>query len=247
MSFIYGTKLATLQDDLFKAYKDNPRQPWDQNTIDKLAKNKWIKLSVKLGPNNLTVRNYCLVDLLQKKEEHITEILKLCRILAPAYLWLEGYSYWLYTEPFLAAYESSGYLSSATTRALKIFRNRVNAAFGETAYTRLGTLYPAPFGDLRNVPLAYRLQTHKIPENSKKHPVLKQLPTYHIEPKPLGFNLHTDTKKSIYTIDSGVPLTPSKKPFKWYQGYDKKYPNKISELKAMLSFKRILSIAKGFK
>lgn len=247
MIFIYGSELANFQDEIFRKYKENPSTSWSNHTIEKLSKNRWIKLASKLGPNNLVIRNHCLVDLLRKNQDHRDEILKLCHVLAPSGLWLEGYSYWVYTEPFLSAYETSSYASPATSIALRDFRTQVQKAFIQTAYSRLGILYPAPFGDLRNTALAPSLQTAEIPDIAQKHPVMKQLPRYYITPKPLGFNLHTGTKESVYIIDSGIPKKPNGDTFVWYEGYDKKYPTKIKEIQDMMNLKRILSIIKGFK
>jgi hypothetical protein len=247
MSFIYGSELANLQDAVFRKYKESPSTSWSEYTIDRISNNKWIKIATRFGPNNLVIRNHCLVDLLCKNQSHRDEILKLCHTLAPSGLWLEGYSYWIYTEPFLKAYEISSYTSPATSIFLKDFRTRVDKAFIQTAYNNSGVLYPAPFGDLRNISLATHLQTNTTPDAAQKHPVMKQLPRYYITPKPLGFNLHTNTKESVYVIDSGIPKKPGGEPFLWYKGYDKKYPTKMSEIRAMINFKRILSIIKGFK
>lgn len=247
MTFIYGSNLADLQDAFFKRYKDDPFQFWSQHSIDILSKNRWVKKASKLGPNNLVIRNLCLIDLLRKREDHRDEILRLCHILAPTGLWLEGYSYWVYTEPFLSAYEASSYVSPAASIALRDFRTQVDKAFIQTAYSRSGVLYPAPFGDLRNIPLAPHLQTTTLPDVAQKHPVMKQLPRYYITPKPLGFNLHTGTKESVYVIDSGVPKKTNGELFSWYEGYEKKYPTKMSELRDMINLKRILSIIKKFK
>jgi len=161
-------------------------------------------------------------------------------------LWAEGYSYWLYTKPFIEYYAfKANYDHSNTTLVppFEYFISTIDHGFADTAYYRKGILYPAPFGDLRDIPLEKHLQ-NKVPfTNVDIDPLFKYNQKYTIYGNPMGFNTHIP--KDSYRIDaaSGIPVDPDKSvPFKFYEGYSLKYKNKWQELLDTFSFKRIKSI-----
>ena len=64
---------------------------------------------------------------------------------------------------------------------------------------------------------------------------------YTIQDRNLGMNTHTP-RKSILTIKNGVPVDSNGAEFHWYEGYDKKYPNKLAEILDTISPMRLFSI-----
>lgn len=246
MSFIYGTKLAKLQDrtfeDIVNGKSVNPK------IYKKLKENLWITLSEKIAPNNLVVRNYCVLDLLNKSCFNYEKIYKLCCILSNETIWLEGYSYWLYTKRFLKEYYSKCLLDRNRGLALALLINKIDSSFADTAYKRGDKLYPAPYGDLRDQPLVYSLQDEDPTPTCRKSLVVKDYPRYYIKPAPLGFNLHTPSKESTYVINGeGFPESYDGKIFQWYTEYKNKYPSFLHEIRDMMNFRRILSIIRGYR
>jgi hypothetical protein len=146
-------------------------------------------------------------------------------------VWLEGYSYWLYTKPFLEKYnEKFG------TAEIQKFIEDINSSFVKTAYRRGDKLYPAPYGDLRDVPLEDSLQHEISSIEASIGIVTKNNDTYFIKAAALGFNMHTPETGAEIKITDGRPEN-----FVFYEGYDRKYKNSFLELLDMLDIRRLFS------
>ncbi len=231
-NFEYGSSLANFQDELFEKY--NSGEEITEQEVKRLESNQWVTLSYFLAPSNLVVRHYALADLARGEKKNEEKINKLLEKMAPASVWLEGYSYWLYAKPFLQKYADQFEAQDIQDRICAM-----DTIFTRTAYLRDGKLYPAPFGDLRDVPLEESLQTGTTTSEVSTLVITKENDTYYIKPAPLGFNMHTPEKEMEIKIVDGVPEN-----FEFYEGYDKKYKNAFEEFIDMLDTKRILSIFK---
>lgn len=248
MIFIYGTKLAELQDRLFQ--KLCKGEVVSQEDIDNVNKNVWVSISYRIAPSNLVIRNQILSILLSNSDEYkskkITRLNKaLWLLFGKDILWQEGYSYWLYTKPFIERYAKSLediYLDSTSIRYLI---STCDENFCRAGYTRQGVLYPPPFGDLRDQPIEECFQDRYPMKSYRAFPVEKSNRLYNIQSFPLGLNLHTSHTPLLRYNDNGVPLEVSTgKPIKWYEGYPSKYPHFYSELLDMLKLSRLKSAFK---
>jgi hypothetical protein len=119
--------------------------------------------------------------------------------------------------------------------------DEIDRSFFATSYQRNSLRYPAPFGDLRDIPLEPVLQSMQpIVESCNKGCVLKKSDTsYTIFGWPVGLNPHIPAKTYDINIMNGIPVG-----FTFYTGYDKKYPSVISEWADILNPKRIFSFFK---
>ncbi|MBD3248224.1 hypothetical protein GF382_02950 [Candidatus Falkowbacteria bacterium] len=229
-NFEYGSSLANLQDELFARY--NSGGEITRQDIKRLESNRWVGLSYFLAPSNLVVRHYVLIDLARGEEKNKEKIKKLIERIAPQSVWLEGYSYWLYTKPFLQKYVDEFELDD-----IQIHICAIDTIFEKTAYHRNTKLYPAPFGDVRDIPLEGSSQDSTITAEISIGIIEKNNDIYNIKPAPLGFNLHTPDKEAEIKIVDGIPEN-----FEFYEGYSQKYKNAFEELIDMLDLKRIFSI-----
>lgn len=209
------------------------------------SENRWVEAARVLGPNNLVLRQYVLLDYVHNTPGHFSFIMDMFKKItfwktgAVKLLWGESYSYWLYTKPFFVLY-CNKFGQSAVT--LGIYSTMVDRGFQATSYLRGSVMYPAPFGDLRDEPLEAALQyTALMADNvdilpvSKKTSVDKVI-SYTIQGIAVGYNGHIQVNNSSATIVNGVPT-----PFTWYTGYANKYPDWWSQLLDMANIKRILS------
>lgn len=230
MNFESGTSLAVFQDRLIKQVRKKDLTI-SRKDLRRLNGNLWVCAAARLGPNNLVIRHRCLQDIFNGKRSNRVKILRLFDTLTPG-LWAEGYSYWKYTKEILSAWANLYQTSFCT------LISEVDTNFVRTAYTgKDGKLWPAPFGDLREEPLEDSLQGKEAESKVTCSPVTKIEDIYRVSPYPLGENLHTVVKGYTVRIRDGVP-----EGFKFYEGYDKKYTNKVSEALDMLSPRRIFSI-----
>jgi hypothetical protein len=178
----------------------------------------------------MVVRHYCLIDLFNNNQNNEKKIMDLVGRIGSDSVWLEGYSYWLYTKPFLEEYNKK-----FKTAEMEKFIESVDSNFVKTAYWRDDKLYPAPYGDLRDIPLENSLQ-RKTPSNEVSVGIItKNNYNYFIKAAPLGFNMHTSETEARIKIVDGQP-----KNFAFYEGYDKKYKNFFLEFLDMLSARRLL-------
>lgn len=233
-NFQSGTDLAVFQDNLIAKYSNNDRK-LTASEIDKLYHNTWVDMAAVLAPCNLVIRHLCLQDLFSRVHSNESKILSQIDIIGKNNIWLEGYSYWEYSLMTLRPYARD--LGSYNI-GLKIAA--INNFFSLTSYIGPdGKKWPAPFGDLRKGPLSDQFggisMTYKVDFFTKDGPV------YTIQDRNLGMNTHTP-RKSILTIKNGVPVDSKGSEFHWYEGYDKKYPNKLAEILDTISPMRLFSI-----
>jgi hypothetical protein len=214
-----GTQLARAQDSLMALYKEG--DTIEPKTIDSLENNLWIKASIKLCPSNLTVRQWCLIDLFKRDPYHAFHIKKMMKLLSQdGNLWLEGYSYWKYTKEFVIEW-----LNEFEDAEIRNLVHSIDQAFSLSSYERGVLYYPAPFGDLRNESLK------RCPEyvTNGSVGILKifrdNIVIYKIYGQPVGLNTHIPIDTTIIKVVGGTPVG-----FKFYQGYDKKYKNQEEEI-----------------
>ena len=250
MNFMWNGKLWQFQQDLFDSYVAG-RRSFSKDEIDYLKANLPIKIARWLAPSNLVIRHLCLLDLMSKECSFVSVIKELVDILAynkknkRVNIWAESYAYWAGdTRPFLIEWVKAVNLSGIDLEDLKATISEINNNFRRTSYERNGVSYPAPFGDVWDCPLEDALQQPK--DKGNVLPVVRVCdPIIKISTKPIGFNMHTDTVEKPYDTTTGIPIDmETDKPFKFYKGYEEKYPTKWSEIKAMLSIKRFLSAFK---
>jgi len=226
MNFESGTPLARFQDDLLTRIKNHENIIFDKNIISRLEDNMWVKSAEKLAPNNLVIRQYCLIDILTTQPRNAQKIELLIQKLAPqgycGRLWAEGYSYWEYTKQAIDLWiENVKHL-----HGLNCYLIDIDRGFQETSYEREGIRYPAPFGDVRDEPLRPELQyrnTQQVFIWSGRF-LKKSYDRYWISPYLLGGNTHTPSKESSVVIKDGRPVN-----FKFYTGYDNKFTSRKSE------------------
>ena len=240
VNFETGSSLADFQDALYQRLFTGGTV--SSTELTRLASNLWVRTAAVTAPGNLVVRHYCLIDIITKQTNYFSAIENQIRRLTYwksgasnlFLLWAEGYSYWRYTKPFLQMY---------TERLGKIFIiDRVDLGFQKTAYLRGTatnyTLYPAPYGDLRDEPLEPALQDRaKIEHDVTITPVKRFSLRYDITGLPIGLNAHIPMVDSTVRIVKDIPT-----PFTWYTGYNNKYPNKAAEAMDVFNIKRISSL-----
>jgi len=241
MNFLWDGPLASLQDNIFNQLMTG--QEISEKDYKKLKRSIPVKIAEILAPCNLVVRNYCLLDLISGQNKHQTKIFNLCLKMCGTSnmswadkLWQEGHSYWGYTRYILKVY-GQHFNEAWVTDCI----NTINNNFRRTSYERDGISYPAPFGDIWNIPLENELQQPK--DKSNCGPIRIELPIIKVNTNPLGLNLHTTYVNTVYDTTSGIPVNmQTDKPFKFYQGYKEKYPHVWNEIWAMLSIRRLLSV-----
>lgn len=235
------SKLAELQDKVFEQYKNG--EEINENDIKKLKRSKWVKWAYKLAPNNLVVRNYCLIDLIDNEQNHYAEINELLKILGKD-IWLEGYTYWLYCKYYILEYSKKFILAHFSDGVKLIDRN-----FAITSYNGIdGQKFPVPFGDLRYQKLEDELQTIASETNCKVGIINKEQDFYTIKAKPIGFNTHIPKKNMKIKIIEGFPFViegSKQTKFKFYEGYDKKYGNNREKIRDTFNVKRFVGLIKN--
>ncbi len=244
-NFKNGTALAIQQDQYIKLYKTGGKLTSSQ--ISDMEQNVWVATAAKMAPSNLVIRQYALIDLFKGTANHRDKIFKQMDILSYKLpgedrIWAEGYSYYVYTMDAVDLWISKFDFSYDLT-AIKNIINWVRNGFVATSYLRVNKWYPAPFGDLRDIPLAQDLQYMHPPKTKRiSNVVINYLGDqgkfwYSIDGKPIGLNTHIP--KDSYTIEivDGIPQN-----FKFYVGYDKKYKNSWEEYLDTYNIKRVRSI-----
>lgn len=250
INFDSGSKLADFQEACYNKLLN--KQTLSSKEIDQLKGNQWVNLAKTLAPSNLVIRHFCLLDIIENSTKHLREIIEQIKKLTydenkeEKLLWAEGYSYWLYTKKFLKLYNKFPILHII---------DMIDLGFQKTSYIRGNILYPAPFGDLRDIPLEEHLQSY-INYNGVINyyrmkvvtPVLRIIDKdgtvqYFIKGIPVSLNAHIQKKDTLIEIKDGIPVN-----FKFYHdegnrsAYQVKYPNKIKEFTDVLDPKRILSL-----
>ena len=228
MNFKSGTALAVQQDTLIASY--NRGEKISKEVLDDLKNNWWVKTAFVTAPSNLVVRHLALIDLIEGKPGHANDIINLIEKLTYTRadilinrLWAEGYSYFCYTMDILGVW-----LNKFNNFTVQSMIRYTELGFIATSYLREGAYYPALFGDLRVQPLNPSLQIiHPIETqviSFVKMIVMDGVIIYSCDAWPLGFNAHIGTKKTTAKVIGGVVYD-----FNFYNGYDKKYPNKFAE------------------
>ncbi|MFW6273020.1 MAG: hypothetical protein ACOC2U_04510 [bacterium] len=228
--------LALMQDRVFNKLSNSDTISNDE--INRLKNNCWVRWAEKLAPNNLVVRNLCLLDIIENDTKRIKRIYSQVESLVYYdktfhYIWAEGYSYWLYTKPILKMYSNR-----FDVEYIKSLIENVDENFQKSAYIRDGVLYPAPYGDLRNEPLEDTLQNiNKVETNVILTHIVKIDSIYRIAAWEVGLNTHITKKPMSIKIIDGHPhimKNDSLFEYEWYSGYNKKYKCKIDEITDVL-------------
>jgi len=233
-TFTYGSALADQQTTTFNSYVQN--EPIPQGIIDSLSNNLWVTMAIELCPSNLVVRNLCLIDIVNSKPNNL-DIIKSQLVLLGSGLWLEGYNYWIYTKPFIELYYTKfGYFKS--------YIDSMDLMFRLSAYSINDIIYPAPFGDVSNKPLENQdsiyIDNFSIRPLVKKT-LIKGVIEYNIDKCILGLNTHVPSESTNIIVSNNVCVIQDTAcvPFKWYEGYDKKYGNQIEELSDIFKKDRV--------
>ena len=221
------TELAIYQTDVYNNFSASV--PISKITLDSLENNIWVATAYSLAPSNLVIRQYALIDLIKHKPQHKSQIKHLLNTLSGSQpsnrIWLEGYSYWVYTCNIL-----DKWLITFNNPEINLIVRDIDMGFVCTAYLNpVSSLWlPAPFGDLReNFSLAPHLQEEAKQKNEKESSceilnvnlsVSPDSIVYTIAPAPVGLNDHTPKTSSIIKIKDGYPIG-----FKWYTGMKNKY------------------------
>lgn len=245
VNFKNSTALARQQDEYINIYKSGGHISDSQ--INDMEYNAWVATAAKMAPGNLVARQWALVDLFKNSAAHRGAILNIVNTLSykqvGAYrLWAEGYSYFNYTmdviKPWIEKFQGSHDLSD-----LKNIIQNIEQGFIITSYSRNGVWYPAPYGDLRNEPLApelqqdHELKTVRVTEVIFNYLASEKRIWYSITGRPIGLNTHIPKNDSTITIVNGVPAN-----FRFYTGYQNKYKNTWEEYMDTYHIKRLKSI-----
>jgi len=230
------TDLARLQDKLIEQYKSGNKKI-SENQMNELKNHTWVKLAKKYAPNNLVIRQYCLIDLFSNNDGKRSKIYDLVkRVSYNNRIWAEGYTYWLYTLDALELWADI-----FNEKKMNNIICKINLNFLNTAYLRNDKWYPAPFGDLRDKPLDNVIQiNHKINTIKIANIKLRKKDNkivYKITGKPIDLNTHIPKDNSTISISNEIPNK-----FKFYKGYDKKYSSKVAEMADTFDTKRVKSI-----
>jgi hypothetical protein len=234
MNIESGTSLAVFQDQLIARY--NQGGTISSAEMSRLKGNLWVETAATTAPNNLVVRHWCLIDLFSKTNTREQKIVNLLYTISSSGLWLEGYSYYMYTKMALTPYAKK-----FNSKAMTEFMTSADIAFSRSAYIGIdGKKWPAPFGDLRKGPLEPEYQSTTMVDPCDYGFLKRVGSTYTISARYLGCNTHTP-KDSVVKIVGGQPMVGSAG-FKWYEGYDNKYPSKTAEIIDTIGIKRLFSI-----
>ena len=242
--FVYTNtdSLAVEQDSLIKMYGRG--QTVSKDTIRALRINWWVLCSEKTAPNNLVIRQFCLIDLFSGKDRYGYRIQRLVDVISggpsPGRSWAEGYSYWKYSKEAIIPWLQK-FPGSPAAGPISVMVRQIDSTFAATSYLRDGHRRPAPFGDLWDIPLDSAAQDVDMADSAscrnmtvRKHFGFR---VYYISPMPLGFNGHCEDAASTRTIENGIPLN-----FKYYQGYHEKYHTEKAEWIDLLNPIRIFTI-----
>jgi hypothetical protein len=253
-NFKNGTALAVQQDQYIQKYLAGEKL--NSKEICDMEQNLWVAAASKLSPCNLVIRQWALIDLFKESAKHKENIRKMMDILT--YKEKEGYDIYEKGEDykiFAESYSYFGYTMDVLKLWIEKFESfcditdikgtidKINQGFIVTSYPRNGIWYPAPFGDLRDIPLkpdlqiSHEMNTLAISNIIFNYAALDDLVWYSIKGQPIGCNTHIPKNNSVIRIQNGIPVD-----FKFYEGYDKKYKNSWEEYKDTFDPKRLMSI-----
>lgn len=238
MNFKNGTELAKQQDVYLKRYLLGYK--FSKKEIKELESNLWVAMASKLAPSNLVIRQYALIDLITKMPRHLEPILNQIKTLTyntkdELKLWAEGYSYYRYTKEVLDEW-CRLFPTTSSACGINTLLKQIDKGFVETSYEKHGVLYPALFGDLRDEPLrdeygvlypAKKIDTKSITIANVFMAYDESVNSYMyiISGKPIGLNTHIPKNESVSFVIREDVIG-----FKYYEGYDKKYKNKMEEV-----------------
>jgi hypothetical protein len=241
----HSSYLADIQDRYMDAHLNGIHIP----VIDavELENNKWYKMAKELAPSSIVIRQLILIDIILQEPRHYEEILKLIKLLSywpyNGCIWSEGYSYFEFVYKFLDQYIVY-FNPMIDTEELEDMISYIKNGFVETAYKRDSLWYPAPFGDLRDIPLSDELQTacSRVKEEKKVEcsiitkKIEKDTIIYKIMGKPIGLNSHIPIDTFYVNVVNGLPN------IKFYTGYNNKYKSKIDEVRDVYDPRRLKSL-----
>ncbi len=242
--FETGKSLAEFQDQKFEDYKGGKSLTEEEK--NRLEKNMWVITARELAIGNLPVRQYCLIDLYNNSNNN-KDIIKVMLDTLGNQIWREGYTYWLYTKPFLMEYYKKFGLFGS-------FVDEMDAKFKRISYEGFENIYfPAPYGDVRKTQLEKFLQNDSIIVKANdiifpvsKNTILPGIIEYTVEGCPIGFNTHVPNERQIIKVIGKskvcVYTNDSCSDFSWYEGYDKKYDGKLSEYMDTFNYDRVNSL-----
>jgi len=245
--FETGSELASFQDKKFDDFQFNNGITNKEKV--RLERNLWVWTATDMAPGNLVIRQLCLIDLFNGKTVNYNLIMEQLDKVGGVGLFLEGYSYWIYTKPFLVKY-----YEVFKSPGLKIYVDQMDKKFLTTAYVLHGGIpRPAPFGDIADITLEYDvLALENIADNAEVFPVTKKTEgdtvTYTIEACAVGLNAHIPKKADTVVISGGVVYKSSGKmltPYEWYPGWEGKYNSRWDELMDVFDYRRVNSITVG--
>jgi hypothetical protein len=237
MAFVSGYALGALQERLESCLREGST-PSEQD-LHILHNNWWVRLAFYLAPNNLVLRNLCLQALLTGNPEPYSEKIYRTFINLAYYhrhsepLWAESYSYWGYSKcllkMFIDKFQKISWIS--------LFE-RIEENFAVSSYVYKDFLYAAPFGDLWSDSKVY-LQDLNLMKTvcSVGHLTKQENNVYRFRAWPVGLNCHCLKSGKKIEIRDGIPVG-----FKFYEGYNRKYKNKLCELLDMFDIRRVISI-----
>lgn len=236
--FTNGTKLAKLQDSLITVIEDGGNI--NKHIIRDMKRNWWVRTADCTAPGNLVIRQYCIIDLAEGRDHHKIRIKRMMDKLSKydnsSYrLWAEGYSYWLYTNRALQLW-----LQAFPNKEVYYIAYSIDSGFAHCSYRIDSLYYPAPFGDLRNVPLDSVGQDLAKYISDKTYAkcqnVIRTANHYTILAWPVGMNNHCPKLDKSYEIgECGITN------FTYYEGYDKKYDSEEAEWYDIINPIRLIS------
>jgi len=249
MVYTNGYELAVQQESLLVKYKRGDTISSD--TLRDLKINYWVHTAYKVAPGNLVIRQYALIDLFTGKPDHAKKIKHLVNVLSSGTTvynyrtWAEGYSYWIYTKDILVPWIEK---FDTEKNGIGFMADDIDNGFAYTSYLKYneGKYYPAPFGDLWNIPLdstgQYKANMIAKLADTAKIINVTRLNTgyticYRISALPIGMNGHCEKESKTYRIENYSPLG-----FKYYEGYKLKYSDQTSEWKDLLNPIRLITI-----
>jgi hypothetical protein len=233
LSFRFGTKLADTQSELIDLLlgghltKARNKGKWLKRY------NVWDHMARTLAPNNLSIRSAALEYILYNNEEALATCKKLILKLmvrddAGNYpLWVEGYSYWVYTRDAL---EHIG--DNDVGRTISEINNSFVLLGHHYIENRIEKFTPPPFGDCRalGMKLTPYQKTLELPTDIN-HPLVVvhrnglNRTRYLHNTYTIGGNTHTEDEIGIITYEG----EPTFEEHDYYTGYPTKYKNVFVE------------------
>ncbi len=235
-----GTELVEYQTKVFYDYKSGIILSAD--TIKKMHENVWVMAAEETAPNNIVIRQWTLLDLLDGVPTHRNKLYKIIDMLSYGTngdrIWAEGYSYWIYSRQFMRDWV----VKFDDDNKIAGLIEDIDNGFIKTAYKRGDKWYPAPIGDTRDEPLFPFHQEQCVKKDSITVSIvsMKRIGNevvYNVEGIPFGMNHHVFCEDKVIRVIDGAT-----KDFVFYTGMENKYPNNISYVMDVIDNRRLESI-----